>query len=245
MPVTRPPEADALSTSTQAALRARHAVAMGYKARSKDIQDAWKAIQKDPAWPELQSALRAIFHDKCAYCEIIVPRDVEHYYPKSRYPDRMFLWTNLLFACKNCDTDKGQRFPVVHGQPQLIDPCDGDPALYITWDLPSGRPIPTEDAGRKERALQTLDALPQLRHQSLADERRRVAQYFQFLLAQAVEESPTPPDVVDWLEDELSPARPWRSVRRQIVRDPANRPLIDRVRTQVPRVAPLLELLLA
>lgn len=247
MPVTRPPETAALSVSTQALLKARQAVASTYKTRSKDIQDAWKALHKEPAWVELQSQLKAIFHDKCAYCEIIVPRDVEHYYPKSKYPEYMFQWTNMLFVCKNCDTDKGQKFPVEGGhrdRPLLINPCEVDPALYITWDLQSGRPVPTADPGRKERGLKTLGALPQLKHQSLADERRTVARNFRFILEQALEESPTPADVVAWLEDDLTPQRPWRSVRRQIVRDPANRALIDRVRAKVPRVAPMLDELL-
>jgi hypothetical protein len=69
--------------------------------------------------------------------------------------------------------------------------------------------------------------------------------YFRFFLEQALEESPTPAEVVDWLEDDLDPKRTWRSVRRQIVRDPANRTLIDRVRAKVPHIAPMLDLLLS
>jgi hypothetical protein len=53
----------------------------------------------------------------CAYCEVRHMtekwRDVEHYRPKSAYPWLAWTWENLLFACKECNSDaKGDQFPI-------------------------------------------------------------------------------------------------------------------------------------
>lgn len=243
MPVNRPPESAALSTGARTDLAQRQSAARGYPRRSPEIQTAWRAMQGEPVWRELRDRVHQTFDEKCVYCEDIVARDVEHYYPKSRYPERMFRWDNLLLACKNCNTDKGQRFPLLDGQPLLIDPCAEDPALFLQWDLSTGRPIVSAEPLREAKARATVAALPQLRHQALADQRRDLARKVQFLLLQVVEDNPTPPDACAWLEEVLQPTRPWRSVVRQIVRDPAYQRLIQRVREQAPQLIPQLDAL--
>jgi uncharacterized protein (TIGR02646 family) len=80
------------------------------------------AVYKDES---IKDALRALFHGKCAYCEVLYeasqPVDVEHYRPKGGYvqagnlqtPGYYWLaadWTNLLPSCIDCNRERHQQF---------------------------------------------------------------------------------------------------------------------------------------
>ncbi len=101
--------------------------------------------------PEVKSALVALFHNKCAYCEVpftSAPADIEQYRPKSgvteapRHLGYWWLandWSNLLLACQNCNrltrselseagrlepVGKYNRFPLVHEEQRAYSPED-------------------------------------------------------------------------------------------------------------------------
>ncbi len=40
----------------------------------------------------------------CQYCEYNEPKDIEHIYPKSHFPELTFDWHNYLLSCKQCNT---------------------------------------------------------------------------------------------------------------------------------------------
>jgi uncharacterized protein (TIGR02646 family) len=73
----------------------------------------------------VRETLKEIYHNKCAYCEIIDHKpEVEHYRPKkSVKEDKSHLgyywlcyeWTNLIPSCHYCNTDggKGTQFPIM------------------------------------------------------------------------------------------------------------------------------------
>jgi hypothetical protein len=87
-----------------------------------------------------------MFNGKCAYCEskitVVTYGAIEHFYPKSQYPDLTFTWKNLLLSCDKCNdaNHKGTNFPLddITGNPLLIDPTDGvtDPNTHLEfiWD---------------------------------------------------------------------------------------------------------------
>jgi hypothetical protein len=50
----------------------------------------------------------------------------------------MFRWPNLLSCCTECGRLKGERFPLQHGSPLLIDPTQEDPWRHIDFDLSTG-----------------------------------------------------------------------------------------------------------
>jgi uncharacterized protein (TIGR02646 family) len=113
--------------------------------------------------PEVKSTLRIAQHDKCGFCEAKVTHvafgDVEHFRPKAAFralpgddltkPGYYWLaydWTNLLFACEQCNRrHKGNLFPLVdettrvrsHSDdlarevPLFIDPTAEDPTTHI------------------------------------------------------------------------------------------------------------------
>lgn len=67
-----------------------------------------KALGKYKSKP-VTAALRAAFHDKCAYCESPTEAaswgHIEHYRPRALFPERALDWDNLLWACPRCNSD--------------------------------------------------------------------------------------------------------------------------------------------
>lgn len=236
MPVRRPPVEEALSPRTREELKQRQLAASVWPRKSKAIGAAWKAFGGTSYRKEVWQKLEQAFYSVCAYCEAILPRDIEHYRPKSEYPQQMFRWDNFLLCCKNCNTDKLAKFLDADGEPLVIDPCAGDPADHFTWSLDTGKPVFNPDPVRRKKAQSTVN-LFKLDAQQHCRERRARAQVFYFVLLQSIEESPVPSNVHDWLIDELRPTRPYRSVLRQIVSDPKNRTLITHVKAAVPEAA--------
>lgn len=63
--------------------------------------------------------LRKLYHDKCAYCERKLYEGqftVEHYRPKKKenhpYYWLGYEWSNLILACKSCNNQKDDAFPI-------------------------------------------------------------------------------------------------------------------------------------
>ncbi len=49
---------------------------------------------------------------RCGYCEDSMADEVEHIWPKSLYPERVFSWQNYLYACGPCNGPKNNDFKV-------------------------------------------------------------------------------------------------------------------------------------
>jgi uncharacterized protein (TIGR02646 family) len=65
--------------------------------------------------------------------------DIEHFRPKTHYPECMFVWENLLLCCAECGRRKGDRFPLDEGGRHLmIDPTTEDPWLHLDFDPATG-----------------------------------------------------------------------------------------------------------
>lgn len=76
---------------------------------------------------------------RCFFCADSRGTDIEHFWPKSVYPQRMFLWMNLLLSCSTCNTRKGIQFPLDGvGHPLLVDPTLDDPWDYLFFDSLTG-----------------------------------------------------------------------------------------------------------
>jgi len=123
---------------------------------------AWALTSKAfQGYGVVKSLLATATANKCWYCETKVAAKyeaVEHYRPKSK-ADRgashprhgywwlAWTWSNLLFACDDCNKSKGTRFPLAAGSgvlhpeeeppgaesPLLIDPCACDPIDHIEF----------------------------------------------------------------------------------------------------------------
>jgi len=115
------------------------------KEQLKQAKKKFEKIQQKYNHKEVKDALVKMFYGKCAYCEsritVVTYGQIEHFYPKSAYPDKTFAWDNLLLSCDKCNNTqhKGILFPLDSaGQPLLIDPTDAqtDPFIHFrfSWD---------------------------------------------------------------------------------------------------------------
>jgi len=72
---------------------------------------------------------------KCIYCESYVDvtcyANIEHYRPKSIYPDQTFQWENLYMGCTLCNTPKND-FDT--GKELFLHPENEDPEDFLTFD---------------------------------------------------------------------------------------------------------------
>jgi hypothetical protein len=91
------------------------------------------------------------------YCERSVSNQLEHFHPKSFYPEHVFSWANYLFICNPCNRKKWDNFAVFssasgdrvdlrrvpgeppnepeRGSPLLINPRQEDPLDFLLIDL--------------------------------------------------------------------------------------------------------------
>jgi HNH endonuclease len=50
---------------------------------------------------------------------------IDHFWPRSRYPEKTYAWPNLLWSCGACNSKKSARFPLdAGGAPLLLNPTD-------------------------------------------------------------------------------------------------------------------------
>jgi len=109
------------------------------KARAKNL---WNNKPRSP-FDEVRTALEAMAsgRDRCMYCEDNEGTDIEHFWPKSAYPELAFIWDNYLMACSACNSNhKRDRFPLdPDGRPLLLNPVDVDPRPHLRLVPTSGR----------------------------------------------------------------------------------------------------------
>ena len=177
----------------------------------KKIDADWKSFRGTTAGREVIEFLRRIFHDKCAYCEQVAAKDIEHFYPKSRFPAKAYTYSNLLWACKNCNTEKMAVFPLDQaGKAILLNPTIDEPLDYIRWD---------------DLKVLYLTGYSD----ALFEERRIKFSNMLYLLSRVIQEEPVQADTIKRLREELAPERPWLGIIRQLFRGPSVRytPLVD------------------
>jgi uncharacterized protein (TIGR02646 family) len=76
---------------------------------------------------------------RCMYCVDSLGADIEHFWPKTPHPHRMYVWENLLLVCTDCGRKKGAQFPLTpHGEPLLIDPSAEDPWEFLDFEPETG-----------------------------------------------------------------------------------------------------------
>ena len=86
---------------------------------------------------EIKEVLCRMFHGKCAYCESKLTHvdfgDIEHYRPKSKWPQLTFEWENLMLACGICNQNKWDHFPEADEGGPIINPTQEDPDVHLDF----------------------------------------------------------------------------------------------------------------
>ena len=119
-----------------------------YLARKQQEVDSGKAV--GPLWKNARKtkAMKRVFgvltemtgvRCRCMYCEDSRGTTIEHFRPKSTYPEKSFVWLNMLLLCQGCQSHKGDRFTLdTNGGALLIDPTTEDPWDFLFFDSRTG-----------------------------------------------------------------------------------------------------------
>ncbi|PPD44727.1 MAG: HNH endonuclease [Methylobacter sp.] len=81
----------------------------------------------------ITKALLTMSFGKCCFCETKIDEEskymeVEHFHPKSLYPDEVVLWINLLPICKRCNGKKSDHDTKLE---PIIHPVRDDPKEHL------------------------------------------------------------------------------------------------------------------
>lgn len=105
---------------------------------------------------DIREALAESSHYKCAFCECKPGEsgniEIEHFEPKSIYPDLTFEWDNLLPSCRKCNEAKGDFDTRVRS---IINPAKEDPEALLTYSFL--RITPRKGSGEEEKAYNTIE----------------------------------------------------------------------------------------
>jgi uncharacterized protein (TIGR02646 family) len=214
------------------------------KPEAERVQVRFRFKSRIWAHPDVKLALSALFYNKCAYCEMPLektPGHVDHFRPKAdcvdlegnHFPDHYWWlaheWTNLLWACRACNSAKSTRFPIqgpratekggakalAAESPLLLDPCDPDAGVQGLFVFERSGEILTGD----ERGKVTVDVLNLNRGPLVkmrAEEASRFSSEIETLLP-----SLDDPEALERVKDLIDDARPFAALRRQLLAEAA------------------------
>jgi uncharacterized protein (TIGR02646 family) len=141
----------------------------------------------------IREALKNMAGDSqtCMFCDHNEPTDVEHFRPKTEYPNRTFSWGNMFWICTTCNRIKGTNFPP-HNCPgaHLIDPAIGEVWDYFLLDQ-FGNLIKRWDKAREAydvRARSTCDYM-RIDREEVQTRRQKRLKSLRKSVEQAIEES--------------------------------------------------------
>ena len=115
----------------------------------------------DGRWRDFHEDLSRAFHGLCVYCEEFDKGEVEHFYPKKRFPELVYEWSNWLFACHACNQLKGDKWPTQG----YIDPCDQsiDPLIdhcfdfdFVTGRIKTRKSLPDLESSQAQAMINDL-----------------------------------------------------------------------------------------
>ncbi|MCL2135307.1 MAG: hypothetical protein FWH37_07125 [Candidatus Bathyarchaeota archaeon] len=95
---------------------------------------------------DIRKKLGEMSFNKCAYCEnVCTTIEIEHYRCQKNCPDKVWLWTNLLPSCHDCNTKKGGGVTNSHEcdfksthkcsvETKIINPADEFPQKHLKYN---------------------------------------------------------------------------------------------------------------
>jgi uncharacterized protein (TIGR02646 family) len=159
-----------------------------YEARNRESNTTFERVR---------AALRTMTGGalRCWYCEDSLAHQVEHIHPKSLYPNQVFVWANMLWACGRCNIRKLDRHaitaegeityvprrrrdavcePPPAGAMLLLNPRVEDPLSFMILDVEHTFEFvehPGLDEYARRRARYTIDEALGLNDDPLPDQR--------------------------------------------------------------------------
>ena len=130
-----------LPVPVQAALHRKQTDAdTKHGAGTLNIEAFWKSARQTKPIKATLGVLNKMAGNRhrCMYCVDSHGTDIDHFWPRKRYPERMFRWPNLFLCCTECGRFKGDDFPLENGSPLLVDPTADDPWQFLDFDPATG-----------------------------------------------------------------------------------------------------------
>lgn len=97
---------------------------------------------------EIRIPLIEDFHNNCGYCGEAIPTlqdeqvgkgDVEHFLPKSIYPEQVYEWTNYIWSCKSCNQQKSHKETKKSYSRNYLNPCCKEDCANLVFIEDTGR----------------------------------------------------------------------------------------------------------
>lgn len=150
-------------------------------ANAQNIDRDWKVARQTQAFSMVVRTLQRMTgsRERCMYCVDSHGSDIDHFWPKSRYSNRAFQWSNMLLCCSECGRIKGSQFPLVEDEPLLVDPTTEDPWLHIDFDPDTGNLTARYDPASgnpSTKGEETVKVLQLDRREGIAEGYRRTYQ---------------------------------------------------------------------
>ena len=115
----------------------------------------------DSRWRDFHDELQRRFGSLCGYCESPDRGEVDHFKPKSRFPELVYEWFDWIFACRACNQAKREKWPI----DGYVDPCSTSqsrrPETYFTFDTKTGEVVPMKELSpdRFDKVQRMIDDL--------------------------------------------------------------------------------------
>ena len=115
----------------------------------------------DSRWRDFLGDLCRVFSGLCAYCEELDKGEIDHFRPKSQFPQLVYQWSNWVFACHNCNQSKQEKWPPIG----YVDPCSNSiqerPENFFRFDTETGEILPMlkMSPDLRDKAQKTIDDL--------------------------------------------------------------------------------------
>ncbi len=101
-----------------------------------DINKEWRNFKSTKLGGDTLKNLKEMYSDCCMYCEgdvgVTSYGQIEHFKPKSKYPELCFDYDNLHLACEICNKNKGDKYEECYIDPTLVDPKEY--IYYRNWE---------------------------------------------------------------------------------------------------------------
>jgi len=171
----------------------------------------------DSRWREFQPELSRAFFCNCGYCEETCSGEVEHFRPKSRFPARVYKWSNWILACHTCNHKKATLWP----RGGYVDPCakspSAKPEAHFAFDTKTGEIVakPSLPPSRHGKAAQMIGDLGLNDYYHL---KKRI-QWLMAVKTAVAGDDPNDPGHVGFIRYVISRERELSSITRAFLRE--------------------------
>ena len=154
---------------------------------------------QDHKWSHYRETLGQQSYNSCWYCERQCQSvggwapTVDHFRPRSLFPELTYAWSNWIFSCRRCNVDyKKDKWPELG----FVDPTSVDiserPEQYFDYDFDSGRIIARANASetRQQKAWVAIDDLGLSKPDLVNPRFTSIRQFIEALIEELLEYSP-------------------------------------------------------